>query len=485
MDPWHVITETWHLLVLALTVLMSVLASGHALLFKRDSRGAALWVGVIWLSPLVGAVLYFIFGVNRIRRQALQVRARAQRIPDEAVSVREHAWNASRQLPPDAIHLLPLVRTVDSLTPRRLVRGNKLDVLVNGDEAFPAMVEAIHSARHTITFATYIFDQGRAGSMFMDALAAAVRRGVQVRVLIDDTGSRYSRPNMIGRLRAAGIPVGCFLPTFAPFRLMALNLRNHRKSLVIDGRTGFTGGMNIRDGHLIRTQPKRPVQDLHFRVEGPVVAQLQQVFAENWHFTTHENLTGDAWFPTLDAVGDVACRGIADGPDDDFDNLRLTLIAAVACARHQVTVVTPYFLPDATLVSALNLAAMRGVQVDILLPSVNNLPFVQWASNALLWQVLERGCRVWLTTGPFDHSKLMLVDGQWSLIGSANWDPRSLRLNFELNVECYNDAFARQLESVVEAKLKGATPVTLADVDSRPLPVKLRDGIARLFTPYL
>lgn len=479
------LNDIWRYLLVAFGVLMALLASAHAVLYKRDTRGAVLWVGVIWLSPLVGAVLYFLLGVNRIRRQALQVRGGMERITRTTGAPECRVEELEQSLAPDAGHLGALCRTVNAVTRRPLVSGNRLETLVNGDAAFPAMLDAIRAARRTVTLATYIFDQGEAGRMFADTLAEAAARGVEVRVLIDDTGARYSWPGMPRRLKDRGVPVARFLPTFAPSRFMALNLRNHRKILVVDGRTGFTGGMNIRDGHLVKRRPKRPVRDLHFKVEGPVVAQLQEVFAEDWRFTTGEDLSGAAWFPPLEPAGPVLCRGIADGPDEDFDNLRLAILGALACARRRITVLTPYFLPDPSLIAALNLAAMRGVQVDILLPSQNNLPFVHWASVAHLWQVLERGCRVWFTPPPFDHSKLMLVDGHWALIGSANWDPRSLRLNFELNLECYDRAFTASLEALVHDKLEGAHQVTLADVDQRSLAVKLRDGVARLLTPFL
>jgi cardiolipin synthase len=182
----------------------------------------------------------------------------------------------------------------------------------------------------------------------------------------------------------------------------------------------------------------------------------------------------------------VIARVIPDGPDADFDNLRLTLLAALAEAQTSVRILTPYFLPDTSLVTALNLAALRGVRVDIILPAHNNLPFVQWASRAMWWQVLERGCRIWLTSPPFDHSKLMIVDNHWVLLGSANWDARSLRLNFELNVECYGREFARKMEEeIITRKLQGAREVTLEAIDGRSYPAKLRDATARLFSPYL
>jgi cardiolipin synthase len=187
----------------------------------------------------------------------------------------------------------------------------------------------------------------------------------------------------------------------------------------------------------------------------------------------------------LELAGDVLARGIPNGPDEDIGEMRTTLIGALTCAHERVVIMTPYFLPDDALSEALNVAALRGVQVDIILPEANNLALVKWASTAMLFQVLERGCRVWLSAPPFDHTKLMLVDDVWTLLGSANWDPRSLRLNFEFNVECYDRELVAELNKLVARRLEGARQVTLADVDGRFILVKLRDGIARLFSPYL
>jgi cardiolipin synthase len=181
----------------------------------------------------------------------------------------------------------------------------------------------------------------------------------------------------------------------------------------------------------------------------------------------------------------VLSRGVPDGPDEDFETLRFTLLGAIACARRSIQVVTPYFLPDASLIAALNVAALRGVEVDIVLPVRNDLALVGWASTAQLWQVLEHGCRVFLSPPPFDHTKLMLVDGIWTLLGSANWDPRSLRLNFEFNVECYDRELAASLQDLVRTKIERSRRIHLADVDGRSLPIRLRDGIARLFSPFL
>jgi cardiolipin synthase A/B len=216
-----------------------------------------------------------------------------------------------------------------------------------------------------------------------------------------------------------------------------------------------------------------------------VVAHLQEVFADDWFFTTREALRDGNWFPALESCGPVLARGIAEGPDEDFEKLRWTLLAALSAAKHSVRVATPYFLPEPTLIAALNLAVMRGVAVDILLPAKSNLPFIQWASTAHWWQVLERGCRIWLNPPPFNHSKVFVVDDCWALVGSMNWDPRSLRLNFEFNVECYDPALARTLAGWFDEQLRHSQQTTLAQVDARSLPVRLRDGAARLLTPFL
>jgi cardiolipin synthase len=380
-----------------------------------------------------------------------------------------------------------LARVVSRVVNRPLTPGNHVQPLVNGDEAFPAMRAAIESAKHTISMVSYIFDNDASGKQFADALGRAVKRGVAVRVLIDAAGTRYSWPPITYKLKHAQVPFAKFLPAslLTPWRVATINLRNHRKILVVDGQTAFTGGMNIRHGNVLADQPGSPVRDLHFRVEGPVVTQLQDAFANDWAFTTGEILDGKIWFPKLQESGSVIARVITDGPDADYDKLRWTLLAALGEAQTSVQILTPYFLPDPALITALNLAALRGVRVDIVLPAKNNLPFVHWASRAMWWQVLERGCRIWLTPPPFDHSKLMIVDGHWVLSGSANWDARSLRLNFELNVECYGREFAHEMTAVLGEKLHGAREVTLAEVDGRTLPAKLRDAAARLFSPFL
>ncbi len=475
----------WPLFAAGATLLMSIIASVHAILTKRETSAAVGWVGVIWLAPFIGTVLYLILGINRISRRAMNRRGD---IPAFHASDRLEPCtleSLEEYLPADKRHLASLASVVNRLTSRPLLGGNRIMPLLDGDDAYPRQLEAIEDARSSVSLTTYIFANDRTGRAFVDALARAVKRGVEVRVLIDAVGARYSFPTILNRMNRAGINVARFMPSIVPWQMAYLNLRSHRKILVVDGQIGFTGGMNIAQGNRLRDKPSHPIRDLHFEVAGPVVSELQEAFAEDWAFSRGETLSGRRWFPETEPAGDVIARGITDGPDESFDRLRLTLHGALATARESVRIATPYFLPDNSLINAINTAAMRGVEVDILVPEHNNLRFVDWASLAQIDQLLRWGCRVWRTPRPFEHTKLMVVDGFWSLLGSANWDPRSLQLNFEFNLECYQHDLAARLEQLVLEKKKGSRELTLADVEGRPLPVKVRDGVARLLSPYL
>lgn len=472
-------------IVTALSAIAAAGAAGHAAVYKRDNRAAMLWITLIVFLPLAGAALYFILGINRVRRRAAILRRRRRH--DHPAAGRKDGRPAADlpDLPPALQPLEPLARAIGDLTGQPLLPGNQLVPLVNGDAAYPAMLAQIAAARRSISLSTYIFNADETGLSFVAALGAAVRRGVQVRVLVDASNTFFAKAGVYRALRAAGVTYARFLPVFTQWPPVTLNLRNHRKLLLIDGRLGFTGGMNILASHWLGKRPVHPVADIQFRVEGPVVAHLQEAFAEDWLFTTGETLEGADWFPPLAPAGATLARGIASGPDERLETLRWSLLAAIAAAQKSLRILTPYFVPDPPLLAALNVARRRGVTVDIVLPGHGDVPFVQWASAAQWWQVLEHGCRIWQAPAPFDHAKLFIVDDAWALVGSANWDARSLRLNFEFNLECYDPAFARTLAEIFEARRRNAREITLAEADSRSLPIRLRDGICRLAAPFM
>ncbi|WP_437187904.1 cardiolipin synthase [Planctomicrobium sp. SH668] len=455
----------------------------HAVMKKRETQSVIGWVGLIWLSPVIGSFLYLCFGINRIQRKGEKIQRKMDlrfrqllkegQFLDTSITRKELPYEGR------------LDEVVTSATGKPLVGGNNVTVLNGGETAYPSMIAAIETAQKSVALSSYIFDNDAAGRDFVKALSAAKSRGVEVRVLVDAIGARYSRPSIMTALAEAGIQSARFLPTLGPRLLTYANLRNHRKLLIVDGLVGFTGGMNIRASCSTDYDTSHQVKDVHFRFEGPVVSHLQEAFVTDWLFTTKEKLYSGTWFSVPERTGDVRARGIPDGPDSTLDSIRLTMLGAISVARHRIKILTPYFLPDETIISALNIAAMRGVKVQIVIPEVNNIKPVQWASADPLMRVLKRGCRVYLTPEPFDHTKVMLVDDCWSLVGSSNWDPRSLRLNFEFNVECYDCSLNAELFEITEKRIESAKRLRMEDLTNRPFLIRLRDGIARLATPYL
>ena len=455
-------------------------SAGHALLTKRDPRAALGWIVACLALPGVGVCLYWLLGVNRIR-----IRARGwqeQGVGMLWLEPRLCPWFAD--LPAELQSYAPLLNLVDTVTRRPLLMGNRLSPLHSGEEAYPAMLAALAAASTSIYLSSYIFDADATGRTFVNALKAAAARGCDVRVLIDALGERYSRPLIHRLFKGSGVRVARFLPPSLSGRGIHFNLRNHRKLLVVDGSTGFTGGMNIGDRHLAATDNLRRVVDLHFRVEGPVVGQMQEAFLEDWHFATGETFASIP-HPAPLPDGEAFCRGISAGPNEDFEMLSWIVIGALNSARRSIRIMTPYFIPDRPLISALTAAALRGVTVEILLPGTNNLTFVAWATTAYLWELLQYGGRIFFQPPPFVHSKLLLIDEHYGLIGSANLDPRSLRLNFEFCLEVYGGELPETLGRHFETVLASSSPIDLAQVDSRPFPRKLRDAFAKLFSPYL
>jgi cardiolipin synthase len=460
-----------------------LLTGGHALLNKRDPRAAWGWIAVCVLLPFFGPVLYIVFGVNRVQTRAQKLGVKPSRELAAAPAAVLPADQARQvdSLPPA---LRPLARTSEVLTGLPLLQGNRVEVLHDGEQAYPRMLAAIDGAQQSIALASYIFDSDELGREFIAALARAHRRGVAVHCLLDGLGELYSKPTAGRLLRAAGIDVARFTPPRLLPPSLHVNLRNHRKLLLVDGGVGFTGGMNISRRHLCAAPSARhAIADLHFQLRGPIIAQLQQTFAEDWRFAAARDWPAPE--PDMKTAGYSACRAIVDGPNEDLDHLRLVLLAAFAAAQQQLFIMTPYFLPTPDIITALQSAALRGVDVAIILPERNNIAPMRWAARHMLGHLLERGVRIYDRPAPFAHSKLLLIDGRYTHIGSANLDPRSLRLNFELTVETYDDSLAGQLLQHFEAVRAAAREMTLEELQRRPLAIKLRDALCWLFSPYL
>ncbi|ASC04310.1 cardiolipin synthetase [Acetobacter pasteurianus] len=464
---------------LVLTVIRFVLVVSvglHILLTKRNTASAIGWIGACVFMPLLGTTLYLMFGINRVTRLAKKLVG--DRSPRRLEIDQPSSWN--RELEGQ---FAPLALMVGKLSSRALVGGNSIIPLHDGDGAYPHMLDAIDKASKSILLCSYIFRDDKVGGLFADKLVAAHKRGVQVRVLVDGIGSGYFLSPLYHRLRRAGVPCARFMHSLLPWRMPFINLRDHRKILVVDGRIGFLGGLNIADENMVSRKPKHPVSDTHFKVEGPVVRQLAEAAAWDWYFTTQERLHGDLYFQEHKSTGESLARIVTAGPDTDLEKIEYTMLQAITLARKNVRLMTPYFLPGQRLMSELGLAALRGVQVDLVIPHQSNHLPLDWACAANIAPLLNAGVRVWLANPPFNHSKLMVVDRAWSCVGSSNLDIRSLRLNFEINMEIYDTVLAEMLDDFITKHRNKR--LTHYDLDNRNKIIQIRDAFARLFMPYL
>lgn len=501
------------LIVLLFHAVLAPATALHALLYKRDSRAAFGWIVLCVLFPLAGPIIYLFFGLNRTRGRA-QRRGLGLLMWDAERGGPLHPPDQTRQATPhqsrtdvavehehatDPSH--PLRQAGRALSRHHLVGENTIVTLEGGEPTFDAMLEAIDKAQHHILIATYIFDRDPVGLMFAEALGRAVDRGVAVFVIIDGVGRLYSRPPITKTLERAGIQVGLFLPPrlFPPS--LSINMRSHHKIFIVDDALAMTGGINLSHRHQINDPSnKSPTNDLHFVLKGPVLSQLRMEFDRLWSMTTAYGGRLPAPMPALNAPAQrdessnesssispahVQCRVMTDGPDEDLDRLTLLFIAALSQARRSVRIMTPYFLPPRELVSAIQGAAIRGIDVMLVLPSDNNLPFVHYATQNMLWELLFKGVRVVYQAPPFHHGKLLVIDEGYAIIGSSNWDARSLRLNFELEVEVYGEAFAKQMHALIDQAANQGEEVSLEQLDGRGFFTRLRDSICWLFSPYL
>lgn len=480
----------WPFITGAIALLLPIAASIHIVHSKDDVRAAIGWVGLVWFLPALGVLLYFAFGVNRIQRHA--IRRRKMRLGDATL------LSFKDEVPFPALKtLLPIANSdmegqaklMDQVVEMPLTSGNMFQLLEGGDVAYEAMLSAINKARRSIYLETYIFSHDTIGTRFMEALIAAHKRGVLVCVLVDAVGEAYvgnkvKWSSITRKLREAGVSAWRFNHSMLPWRIPYWNLRNHRKICVIDDHIGFTGGMNISDGNTSDASQDHRIKDIHIQIEGPIVEQMFEAFANDWAFVVGVDLDFNP--PTLHHVaGSGVARGIADGPDLEVERLKWSLLAAIGMAQKSIRIMTPYFLPDRILISALNHAALRGVKVEILLPEENNLRLFQWASHWQYRQLLTQGCHIYHVPPPFHHAKLFLVDDCWSFIGSGNWDARSYRLNFEFNIEVYDAPFTQELLRYFCVARNGAKRLTIEEWYKSSWARRIRNGFAWLLSPYL
>ena len=354
-----------------------------------------------------------------------------------------------------------------------IIPGNSVTDLENGDEIFPAMLEAIRSAQRTITFETYIYWSGETGRQFAEALEERARAGVKVKVLIDWAGSIKMEGSLLQEMKDAGVEVHQYRP-LKWYNLGRLNNRTHRKLLVVDGKVGFTGGVGIADLWMGHAQDPDHWRDLHFRVEGPVVAQMQAAFNDNWIKTTGVVLNGQEYFPPLERAGDMDAHMFVASPAGGSESMHLMYLMAIAAAEQSIDLQASYFVPDDLIIKALQAARHRGVRVRVNLPGKHiDSETVRLASKAHWGELLLAGVEIYEYQPTMMHNKLLIVDRLMTSVGSTNFDVRSFRLNDEASLNVYDAAFAERMTEVFEADLKPTVQYTYQRWKDRPAKEKL------------
>jgi cardiolipin synthase len=370
-----------------------------------------------------------------------------------------------------------------------LLGGNKIIPHVTGNELYPRMLQAIDNAAHHIHLQSFIIRNDRIGREFMEHLAAKAKSGVQVRLLYDQFGSMQAILTGLFR-RYRNVPnmqISGWTQVNPLKRRFQLNLRNHRKALIIDGVHAFMGGINIHREN-VTSGNRSAIRDYHFEMTGSIVQEIQYSFLKDWYFMTDENpeiILQPVYFPATDATGDATASIVCSGPTYELQPITDLFFMAITNARHQLLIVTPYFVPSQDILRALRSAAIRGVDVRIILPHKNNHVYAGWASRALYEELLQSGVRIFERKEPFIHAKALLSDDSFAIVGSANWDIRSLKLNYETNMTVTDNNFANELKRIILEDESQSTEIDLSEWHNRANWRRLVENACSLLTPAL
>lgn len=472
---WLAIGETVWVIGLSIWIILE----------RRSPAATFAWVlALIWL-PIVGVPLYFVFGPRRLRRKKLRRKRSISLVAENAV-----AWRAQTDdaIPnnPEIGTVWPLIKLAEGTRQAAPLRAQRVTMLGSGDEFYAAMEKAIRAARHHVHLEFYIWEPDITGKRMRSLLCEKARDGVQVRLLIDAIGSdrfgrRFARP-----LLDAGVELARFNPiSLARLRPDLMNFRTHRKIVVCDGRVGFTGGINVCDEQSAAASGEQAWRDTNVQIEGAPVAGLQLAFLEDWHFATGGAPRADAYFPQVDRTATGPwMQVLASGPDEDSYAIEKFCFAAISGARRRVLVTTPYFVPNEPLLLALATTALRGVDVQILVPERSDSRLVTAAARSYYEELLRVGVRIHEYCGRMLHAKTLVVD-DIALVGTANMDNRSLRLNFEVAAVMYDAGLAAQLVDMFQADAQRATEYHISTARRSSRWQRLSESTARLLSPLL
>lgn len=476
---------------LILTVLYAVIIVTTICLIilqKRDPVKSLAWITVIALLPIAGFVLYIMFGRNHRKEKIFNLKEikdleQFEQLSKKQLEAIQNPDIMMRQSISDNRDIITLLLNNNKSL---LTIKNRITVLNNGQETFPAIINALKEARSSIHLEYYIFENDNIGKEISRILMDKAREGVEVRFIYDDVGSWGLRSSLIRRMKKAGVEVGCFMPVVFPWLTSRVNYRNHRKIIVIDGKTGFTGGINIAERYL-RSGKKGLWRDTHLQLEGESVSMLQAVFATDWYFVSGRKKlpTLDKYFPKTRITEEVPVQIASSGPDSDWASIMQAFFAAITRAQKHIYISSPYFLPNQAILTALKVAALSGIDVRVMIPSRSDSKIVYWATRSYISELIEAGIKVYLYCKGFNHSKVITIDSTFSSVGTANMDIRSFEDNFEVSAIMYDRKIAQELESHFIKDLDDCIQVTPEMWERRPNLHSVYEAFARLLSPLL
>ena len=454
---------------------------------KRDPVKALAWITVIALLPVIGFVFYIVFGRNH-RKEKIFNRKELRDLKQLAIISEQQVYELSD---PSMLHKPEITENRDIITlllnnnKSPLTAHNRIKILNNGTQTFDEIKQALRSARSSIHMEYYIIEDDDLGWEIADILIERAKAGVEVRIIYDDVGSWGLSKKYIRTLRHAGVEIHRFMKVVFPWLTSKINYRNHRKIVVVDGKVGFTGGINIADRY-IHGSSLGAWRDTHMMLEGQGVAMLQSVFLTDWYFVTGKQLTSHKkYYPRTTVRDELLLQIASSGPDSDWASIMQAFFAAITRAQHHIYISSPYFLPNEAILTAVKVASLSGVDVRILIPSKSDSKIVYWASRSYIGELLDAKVKVYLYKGGFNHSKLIMIDGVFSSVGTANMDMRSFVDNFEVSAIIDDRSVTRQLEETFFKDLEESELMTQSAWDNRPVLFNIYEGFSRLFSPLL
>jgi cardiolipin synthase len=449
---------------------------------RRHPASTVAWILAIVVLPYVGGVLYLFFGINRVERRAARFEAASRNIQSHLPNLTEYQLDGGQRLNDQQLRLSRLATLGGGTIP---TGGNDIELLADTNVTLRRIEEAIMGAERSLHLEYYIWRPDRTGRRVRDLLIERACSGVTVRFLYDAVGSLFLNRKFLRPMWEAGIAVAPFHSGRSLRAKWSINLRCHRKIVIVDDTLGFTGGMNIGDEYLGRNKVFGYWRDTHLQLKGPTVLQLQQVFAEDWYYATSEELTQPERYPHPPVEGRLCAQVVSAGPIGHVRAYHALVFTAINEARDRVTLATSYFVPTEPLMMALETAARRGVHVRLLLAGRSAHYWTILAGRSYFEALLHAGVEIHEYKRGILHSKTLTIDGNWSLVGSANFDARSLLLNFEVGVAIYDASIATQLEQHFENDLKHARTIRLKEWEARPARSVLAENVCRLFAPVL